>query len=496
MYHWRHNGRRKYHLATTLPCVCCLASAVCGIFDKGDSVGFPQGFVWGAAAAAYQIEGAAYEDGRGLSVWDVFAHEPGRIFNNDTGDVACDHYHRYKEDVALMREVGLQAYRFSISWPRVLPAGTGKVNAAGLDFYDRLVDELLAAGIVPYATLFHWDFPYDLYCRGGWLNRESADWFAEYASLMAGRLGDRVKHWMTFNEHSVFVLLGHQTGAHAPGDCWSQPKILRIAHHVLLAHGKGVQAVRAAAPGPVKVAAVPTGTVTIPASDSARDIEAARQAMFSIAGTGLWSHSWWMDPCILGHYPADGLALYEKDMPEIRAGDMETICQPLDFYAMNIYQGGTVRAGAGGEPELLPNPVGEPTTSFPWPVTPDALYWGPRFVYERYKLSVFITENGLANPDWVSLDGKVHDPQRIDFTARYLASFCRAADNGVEIGGYFHWSILDNFEWGFGMRHRFGLVYVDYLTQQRILKDSAYWYREVIASNGAQLTGPADVASG
>lgn len=458
-------------------------------------MGFPQGFVWGAAASSYQIEGAAYEGGKGLSVWDVFTREPGRIYNNHTGDVACDHVRRFKEDVALMREIGLQAYRFSISWPRVLPMGTGGINAAGLGFYDRLVDELLAAGIAPYATLFHWDYPYELYCRGGWLNPESADWFAEYAELMAGKLGDRVKHWMTLNEHSVFVLLGHQTGEHAPGDRWSQPKILRMAHNVLLAHGKAVQAVRAAVSGSVQVGAAPTGAVTMPASDAAQDVEAARQAMFSVAGSGLWSHSWWMDPSLLGHYPADGLALYEKDMPEIRPGDMETICQPLDFYGVNIYHGSVVRAGADGKPELVAAAVGEPMTAFPWPVTPDALYWGPRFLWERYKLPIIVTENGLANPDWVSLDGKVHDPQRIDFTARYLSSYRRAGRDGVDIRGYFHWSIMDNFEWAYGMRLRFGLIHVDYETQTRTLKDSAYWYRDVIASNGAWLTGQADAAS-
>lgn len=458
-------------------------------------MGFPQGFVWGAAASSYQIEGAAYEDGKGASVWDVFVREPGRVYNGHTGDVACDHVHRFKEDVALMREMGLQAYRFSISWPRVLPLGTGGINAAGLGFYDRLVDELLAAGIAPYATLFHWDYPYELYCRGGWLNREAADWFAEYAGLMASKLGDRVKHWMTLNEHSVFTLLGHQTGEHAPGDRWSQPKILRIAHNVLLAHGKGVQAVRAAAPGPVQVGAAPTGAVTIPASDAAQDIEAARQAMFSVAGSGLWSHSWWMDPSVLGRYPADGLALYEKDMPEIRPGDLETICQPLDFYGVNIYHGSTVRAGADGKPELVAGPVGEPMTAFPWPVTPEALYWGPRFLWERYKLPIIVTENGLANPDWVSLDGKVHDPQRIDFTARYLNSYRRAGRDGVDIRGYFHWSVMDNFEWAYGMRLRFGLIHVDYATQTRTLKDSAYWYRDVITSNGAWLIGQADAAS-
>ena len=447
---------------------------------------FSDGFVWGAAAASYQIEGAAFEDGKGLSVWDTFSHWKGKVWNGQNGDVICDHYHRYLEDVALMKAIGLQAYRLSLSWPRILPEGTGAVNAAGLDFYDRLVDELLAAGIAPYVTLFHWDYPYELYCRGGWLNRASSDWFAEYTEVVAQKLGDRVKHWMTHNEPSVFVAVGHEEGRHAPGVKLSFDQILRMSHNVLLAHGKSVQALRAHVPD-AQIGAAIVSKIGIPATDSGADIEAARRFMFEFKSQDMWHHNWWSDPMLKGEYPADAVALYGAMMPEIMPGDMETIQQPLDFYGMNVYNGLYVRAGEDGEPEVIPQPPGFPITAFHWPVTPEALYWGPRFIYERYGLPIVITENGLSNTDWVALDGKVHDPQRIDFMQRYLLQYRKAAADGVKLHGYFHWSVMDNFEWAEGTKHRFGLIHVDYTTGQRTLKDSAYWYSDVIKSNGALL---------
>ncbi|MBN2470804.1 MAG: family 1 glycosylhydrolase, partial [Anaerolineae bacterium] len=381
---------------------------------------------------------------------------------------------------------GLQAYRLSLSWPRILPEGVGRVNAAGLGFYDRLVDELLAAGIDPYITLFHWDYPYELYCRGGWLNPDSSDWFAEYAAVVADKLGDRVKYWMTHNEPAVFVVVGHRDGRHAPGLKLSFNQILRMSHNVQLAHGKAVQALRARVPE-AKIGAAIVSKIAMPATEQAADIEAARRFMFEFKGQDLWHHNWWSDPMLRGEYPADALALFDGLMPEIKAGDMETIHQPLDFYGVNIYNGAYVRAGADGEPEVLPQPMGFPITAFHWPVTPEALYWGPRFLWERYGLPIVITENGLANTDWVALDGKVHDPQRIDFTGRYLLNYQRAAADGVKLHGYFHWSVMDNFEWGEGTKHRFGLIHVDYETGRRTLKDSAYWYSNVIKSNGASL---------
>ncbi len=447
---------------------------------------FPEGFVWGAAAASYQIEGAAFEDGKGLSVWDEFSRWEGKVWNGHTGDVICDHYHRYAEDVALMKQIGLQAYRLSLSWPRVLPEGTGQVNPAGLDFYDRLIDELLDAGITPYVTLFHWDYPYELYCRGGWLSPDSPDWFAEYTTVVANKLGDRVKYWMTHNEPAVFVAVGHQEGRHAPGLKLPFNQILRMSHNVLLAHGKAVQALRAQVPD-AQIGAAIVAKVAMPVTEQPADIDAARRFMFEIKRPDLWHHNWWSDPMLRGEYPADALALYGAMMPEIKPGDMETIHQPLDFYGMNAYNGAYVRAGADGEPEVVQQPMGFPITVFHWPMTPEVLYWGPRFLWERYGLPIVITENGLSNTDWVALDGRVHDPQRIDFTQRHLLNYQRAAADGVGLHGYFHWSVMDNFEWGEGTKHRFGLIHVDYETGKRTLKDSAYWYGDVIKSNGTSL---------
>lgn len=453
---------------------------------------FPKGFVWGAAAASYQVEGAAYADGKGPSVWDMLCRKEGAIWNGQSGDVACDHYHRYKEDVALMKEIGLPAYRLSISWPRVLPAGVGAINTQGLDFYDQLVDELLAAGIQPWVTLFHWDYPYELYCRGGWLNPDSPDWFAEYTRLVVDRLSDRVQHWMPLNEPACFIGLGHQTGIHAPGDKLGFAQVLRAAHHALLAHGKAVQMLRARARRPCQICLAHTGPVTMPASHQPADVEAARQEMFAILPTGrhMWNDSWWLDPIFFGRYPEDGWQAFGADVPPVKDGDLKIINQPLDFLGVNIYQGVIVRAGADGQPGMVPFPAGMPLTACKWNVTPDALYWGPRFLYERYHAPVVITENGLSGLDWIALDGQVHDPQRIDFTRRYLLALERASADGVDVRGYFHWSVMDNFEWAEGFKERFGLIYVDYPTQQRIPKDSAYWYRQVIATNGASLSQP------
>ncbi len=448
---------------------------------------FPKDFVWGAAAASYQIEGAAAEDGKGDSVWDMFCRKPGAVWQGQTGDVACDHYHRYKEDVALMKSLGLQAYRLSISWPRVLPGGVGGVNERGLAFCDALIDELLGANITPYVTLFHWDYPYDLYCRGGWLNADSPRWFAEYTDLVVRRLSDRVRHWMTLNEPQCFVGLGHQLGVHAPGDKLGLAQVLRVTHHALLAHGRAVQAIRASAKLPSVVGLAPCGAVKIPATTRPADIEAARQAMFATSSANMWDFGWFCDPIYLKRYPADGVALYGAAMPSIGPDDMDVIGQPLDFFGANIYHGAVTRAGAGGEPEDVAKSPGYAITGYLWPVTPEALYWGPRFLWERYAKPIIITENGLGNVDWVALDGAVHDPQRIDFTTRYLLALRHAAEAGVPVQGYFHWSITDNFEWAVGFQQRFGLIHVDYVTQKRTPKDSAYWYRDVIAANGENL---------
>lgn len=450
---------------------------------------FPKDFTWGAAAASYQIEGAWNEDGKGLSVWDMFSRQPGKVAEGHTGQIACDHYHRYPEDVSHMRTIGLHAYRLSTSWPRIQPTGVGKPNEAGLAFYDRLVDELLSQGITPWVTLFHWDFPYDLFLRGGWLNPDSPKWFADYAAIVVDRLSDRVSNWITLNEPQCFIGLGHfgAETVHAPGLKFGLEEVLLANHHCLLAHGLGCQAIRGAAKTPAKIGWAPVGNVYFPATESPEDIEAARTATHTVYGSNLWNNSWFADPVVFGRYPEEGLRAYGKAAPQVPDSDFEIICQPLDFYGVNIYSGTAVRAGQDGRPEVVPFPTGHPHTHFAWKVAPEALYWGPKLLAERYQLPIVITENGLSNVDWVSLDGKVHDAQRIDFLQRYLQALGRAVADGVDVRAYFHWSIMDNFEWAEGYKHRFGLIHVDYETQKRTLKDSAWWYREVIRTNGASL---------
>lgn len=457
-------------------------------------MGFPVDFTWGVASSAYQIEGAMDVDGKGRSVWDEFCRLPGKVACGHRGDVACDHYHRYPEDVALMKSLGLDAYRFSVSWPRVMPEGRGRVNEAGLGFYDRLVDALLENGIEPWVTLFHWDYPQELMGEGGWLNRDSADWFAEYAAVVAERLSDRVTRWMTLNEPQVFVGYGHFRGEHAPGLKLTTRELLQASHHVLLAHGKGVRAIREVARKKPEIGWAVVAVVAVPENpESPADVDAARAMMVSLDcggsvnagfGVNVWSNTWWNDPVFRGAYPQEGIDLAGKDMPEIGADDMDCIAQPLDFLGLNIYTANVARAGS---PEPVPHPPSTPVTSFKWPVVPACLHWGPRFLHERYGVPVVITENGLSLPDWVSLDGAVHDPQRIDYLARHLRELAAAIDAGTDVRGYFQWSILDNFEWAEGYRERFGLVHVDYETQVRTLKDSALWYRDLIAARGGGL---------
>lgn len=448
---------------------------------------FPEHFLWGAAAAAYQIEGAAFEDGRGRSVWDDFCDQPGMVEQGHTGEIACNHYHRYSEDVAIMKAMGLAAYRFSISWPRVLPEGVGSMNEAGVDFYDQLTDELLAAGITPYATLFHWDFPSALFAKGGWLNRDSAAWFGEFASLMVQRLGDRVHNWITLNEPQVYIHLGHRDGEHAPGLKLSLSEQLLAGHNTLRAHGKAVEAIRAGTPEPATIGYTGVGRAICPVNMDPATIQAAREGTNSVQADHHFSNTWWFDPVCLGSYPEEGLAAFGADVPDFPDSDLQEINQPIDFIGLNIYQGGMVSVDDEGKSCDVPHPVGHPITTFDWPVVPEALRWGPFFAHERYQLPVYITENGLSSMDWISRDGKVHDANRIDFTARYLEQLQLAIADGADVRGYFHWSIMDNFEWAKGYTKRFGLVYVDYATGERTVKDSGEWYGQVIRSNGAIL---------
>ena len=454
---------------------------------------FPKNFDWGVATASYQVEGAAAEDGRGPSVWDVFSKKPGAVFEGHTGDVACDHYHRYKEDVALMKTLGVKAYRFSVSWTRVLPEGAGTPNPKGFDFYNRLLDELHKAGITPMCTLFHWDFPQALYLRGGWLNRDVASWFADYAALVADKLGDRVKQWVTQNEPQCFIGLGLLDGAHAPGDKLKFGQYLTAAHNGMRAHAKAVQALRAHTKSDAKdtkVGYVLSTQLTQPASEKPEDVEAARWAVFAVQNRNQWNNSWWMDPVLLGHYPDDGVVLYGKDMPAFPAGDLAEMKQPIDFIGMNVYKAETWRQGENGKPEAVPVPPGYPRSGVDWqPITPACAYWGPRFFFDKYKLPISVTENGLPTRDQIFLDGKVHDPQRIDYMHRILLELGRALREGVPVTGYYAWSLLDNYEWADGYKQRFGLTYVDFQTQKRIPKDSFDWYRQVIASGGKSLYG-------
>ncbi len=451
---------------------------------------FPKTFAWGAATAAYQIEGAARSDGKGLSVWDAFCRQPGRIREGHTGDTACDHVQRYADDVGLMRDLGLTAYRFSISWPRVLPDGVGATNDAGLAFYDRLVDELLAADIEPWATLFHWDYPHSLYCRGGWLNPRSPDWFAEYARVVVDRLSDRVTHWITLNEPQAFLGLGHERGVHAPGDRHGRHEVLLATHHALLAHGKAVRVIREHAKRPPTIGWAPVGITSAPASDSPANVEAAREAMFEVDGNwqdrdpghpgDVWNNAWFGDPVVFGHYPEAGLRAFGEAVPPHSDEEMRIIGEPIDFYGANIYNADVIRATPDGHRAKVAPPVGAPVTAFKWDIVPASLYWGPRFLHERYQLPIIITENGLSGLDWISEDGQCHDPQRIDYLSRHLAALERAVSDGVDVSGYFVWSLLDNFEWAEGYRERFGLVHVDFETQTRTPKDSAFWYRDFI----------------
>ena len=448
---------------------------------------FPADFVWGAATAAYQIEGAAAEDGRGPSIWDVFCRRPRAVFEGHSGDVACDHYHRYREDVALMRGLGLQAYRFSVSWSRVLPDGVGAVNARGLAFYDRLTDALLEAGVQPFCTLFHWDLPQALQRRGGFVNREMADWFGDYAALLGRTLGDRIKLWVTQNEPQCYIGHGLVSGLHAPGMRLDVSETLTAAHNSMRAHGRGVQALRATVPN-AKIGYVLAMQPTRP--ERASDLEAARTAMFAVRDRSHFNNSWWMDPVLRGGYPEDGLRLFGRDMPSIPSSDLEEMRQPIDFLGTNIYKADTFRTGADGAPEAVPVAPGHPRSGVDWqPITPDALYYGPFFTFERYGLPTWITEHGLSTRDQVFLDGKVHDPQRIDLMHRCLLELRRAMRDGTKVLGYMAWSLLDNFEWHEGYKQRFGLVYVDYQSQRRVPKDSFHWYKRVIESRGASLAG-------
>jgi beta-glucosidase len=431
---------------------------------------FPADFIWGAATASYQIEGAWDEDGKGESIWDRFCHNPGNIANGDTGDVACDHYHRYREDVALMQRLGLKAYRFSISWPRILPEGQGQVNGKGLDFYERLVDALIDAGIEPFVTLYHWDLPQTLQDEGGWMSRDICTTFADYAAVMVKRLGDRVKYWTTINEPQVVAFVGYGEGRHAPG--WKDPKAAyRVAYQLLIAHGMAVQAIRAHS-ADLQVGIVLNQWQVDPASDSPEDIAAAERD---------WREekTLFLNAIFSAQEPGSRFSWVQDNGLEMINGDPELISQPLDYLGLNSYSRHVI--SADGEVDRVP---GSEYTDMGWEVHAPALRRLLNRMNTEYNLPpIYITENGAAFRDVVTSDGSIHDDRRLDYLRQHLIQTSLSIQDGVDIRGYFVWSLLDNFEWAYGYTKRFGIVRVDYETQERTIKDSGHWYSQVSAKN-------------
>lgn len=451
------------------------------------SLQFPDGFVWGAATSAYQIEGAVQEGGRGISIWDTFCQTEGKILQGHTGDVACDHYHRYLEDVEWMRRLGLHAYRFSIAWPRVLPQGRGTVNPRGLDFYQRLVDALLAAGIQPFATLYHWDLPQTLQDAGGWANRDTVGAFCDYADAVSRCLGDRVNNWITHNEPEVMAFAGHAYGTLAPG-IEDQAVALQVAHHLLVSHGESVPVLRANSGDAGTQVGIALNLAPIhAASAAAEDVAAARRK-------DGYLNRWFLDPLYKGSYPEDMLAFYGESAPAIQPGDMAGIAAPLDFLGVNYYTRNVVQ----DDPQSpvvqtrQVTPEDAQLTARGWEVYPQGLYeLLTRLQADYAPPAIYVTENGAAFPDEASPDGRILDPQRISYLDAHLRQAHRAIQDSVPLRGYFVWSLMDNFEWSQGYSKRFGLVYVSYPTQQRFVKESGHWYRRVIERNG--LDGETDV---
>jgi beta-glucosidase len=441
---------------------------------------FPNGFLWGTATASYQIEGAWNEDGKGESIWDRFAHTPGKIQNGDTGDVALDHYHRYKNDVALIKNLGAGAYRFSIAWPRIFPEGTGAPNLKGLDFYSRLVDELLANGIAPFATLFHWDLPQALQDRwGGWESRDTANAFADYCSYVAEKLGDRIRHYFTINEFTTFVELGYGTGAFAPGLKLPPARLNQLRHNTVLAHGLAVQAIRAKAQQGTVVGLAENMTAGVPVIETPEHIAAAEHCTRE-------ANAGYLTVILEGRYTDAFLASAGAAAPKFTPEDLKVISSPLDFIGINVYVPKYVRAiDAAPGYEALEFSKSHPRMASSWHfIGPEALYWAPRHLVKLWSVKdIFITENGCAAADEPAADGIVYDSDRIMFLRSYLAQLQRATAEGMPVRGYFLWSAMDNFEWSSGYAQRFGLIRVDYATLERALKLSASFFREVVDQN-------------
>jgi beta-glucosidase len=455
----------------------------------GIAAGFPEGFCWGVATSAFQIEGAVKEDGRGASIWDTYAHTPGKIKGGHNADVANDHYHRYKDDVRLMRDLGVKAYRFSIAWPRIFPDGTGQPNARGLAFYDRLIDALLEAGIEPFATLYHWDLPQALQNKGGWQSRDTAKAFADYAGYTAGRLSDRVKRFFTINEFFSFVDIGHrgiETTVDgkpvrielAPGLRLSNAELNRMRHTAVLAHGLSVQAIRASARPGTRCGPADNLSVAVPAVETPDNVRAAEIATREM-------NAGYLTVILEGRYTDAYLAAAGRDAPEFTAEELKIISSPVDFVGLNIYRPSVYVVASDGGFRPIPFNKSHPHMLSSWHLLgPEVMYWAPRQMQSLWRPGeIYITENGCAASDEISAEGRVDDSDRIMFLRNHLGHLRRAAAEGIPVKGYFHWSLMDNFEWSDGFANRFGLLHVDFRTQQRTPKLSAAWFREAIARN-------------
>ena len=449
----------------------------------GGAYSFPKGFLWGCATAAYQIEGGAAEDGRGPSIWDTFSHIPGKVYQNQTGDVADDDYHRYKEDIGLLKDLGARCYRFSVSWTRIFPNGTGKPNEKGIAFYEKVVDELLKNGIQPFCTLFHWDLPQALQDRvGGWESRETAQAFAEYAGYVTGRLSDRVQHFFTMNEFSSFIDLGYGSGAFAPGLKLPPARLNQARHNAVLAHGLAVQAIRAQGKPGTKAGLAENFPCCVPVIDTEPHIKASAQATRRLSAQ-------YLTVIMEGKYMDEYLHHEGANAPKFTDADLKIIGSPLDFLGVNVYTPVYVRADDGPAGfSVVKNPSSYPHMASPWlSFGPQALYWGPKHAAEIWKIKeMYITENGTSSADVLTSDGQVYDTDRVMYLRNYLISLHRAVSEGVPVRGYFLWSLLDNFEWADGYNLRFGIYYVDFATQKRYPKLSASFYRETISRNAVE----------
>jgi len=440
---------------------------------------FPKGFLWGTATASYQVEGATMAEGRGPSIWDIFSHTPGKVANNDNGDFAVDEFHRYKEDIHLLQELGVKTFRFSVAWPRVFPTGKGQPNPLGLGFYDRFVDELLKVGIQPYCTLYHWDLPQSLQEEGGWQNRDTAKHFADYAGYMSCQLSDRVQHFMTLNEISTFTSHGYKEGTHAPGLMLNDRDFAQVNHHALLAHGLGVQAIRSAAKPGTQVGLAENPIATTPVIDSPANIAAARRALRE-------ENAPYLTAIMEGRYTDTYLTALGANRPSFTEAEMKIIASPVDFVGLNIYQPTYVVVDdTPSSYQLVVPSATYPRMLSPWlTIGPECLYWIPRLVSEVWNVkALYITENGASAADALNETGHVMDIDRVMYLRNYLGQLQKAVSEGVPVKGYFVWSLLDNYEWADGYGKRFGLVYVDFATQKRTPKLSAKFYRNVIQNN-------------